>query len=70
MERYGQVRVEEVRLYERRSRRGYGIAEGCGAGYYERSRSGGNGLRGLACTVREDGRMKVETKRLGRYARY
>ncbi|HZF42773.1 MAG TPA: hypothetical protein VEZ48_05135 [Sphingomonadaceae bacterium] len=66
VERYGRMRVEDVQPYKRRSQRVYGIAEGYRAGYYERSRSA---ARSFTCTVRDDGRVKVKTKKL-RYARY
>lgn len=70
VERYGRMRVDEVRPYKSRSQRVYGIAEGYNAGYYDRSRDRRSGLRSFTCTVREDGRAKVKTKRLKRYARY
>ena len=67
VERYGPMRVDAVRPYKRRSFRVYGITEGYGAGYYDRYRSRGYAPRSFTCTVREDGRVKVKTKRLRRY---
>ena len=65
VERYGRMRVDEVRPYKRRSFRVYGIAEGYG-GYYDRYRSRQFGPRSFTCTVRDDGRVKVKTNRLRR----
>jgi hypothetical protein len=61
-ERYGRVRIDEVRPYERRSFRVYGTVEGG----YDRSYSSRDrhSLRSFTCTVRDDGRVKFKTKRL------
>ncbi len=70
--RYGRMRVDDVRRYSRSSWRVYGTVNdggGLGGGYG----SGGYGLRrgyghrAFTCTVREDGRVKLKTKRLRRY---
>ncbi len=66
VERYGRMRVDEVRPYKRRSFRVYGIAEGFGGGYYDRYRSRQYAPRSFTCTVRDDGRVKVKTRRLRR----
>ncbi len=65
VERYGRMRVDDVRPYKRRSFRVYGITEGY-RGYYDRY-SSRYGPRSFTCTVREDGRVKVKTKKLRRY---
>ena len=59
-ERYGRVRVNDVRRYSRRSWRVYGTVDGARYG-------GGYGPRAFTCTVREDGRVKFKTNRLRRY---
>jgi hypothetical protein len=69
-ERYGQVRVDDVRPYKRRSFRVYGTTSGYGRDYgrdYYGSRSRGYGPRAFTCTVQDDGRVKFKTKRLRRY---
>jgi len=66
VERYGRMRVDDVRPYKRRSFRVYGITEGYG-GYYDRYRSSRYGPRSFTCTVSDSGRVKVKTKRLRRY---
>jgi hypothetical protein len=66
VERYGRMRVDAVRPYKRGSFRVYGFTEGFGGGY-DRYRSRGYPPRSFTCTVREDGRVKVKTKRLRRY---
>jgi hypothetical protein len=53
VERYGRMRVRDVRRYGRRSLRVYGTIEGRGR-YYARS---------FTCTVRDDGRVKLKTRR-------
>lgn len=64
VERYGRMRVDDVRRYRRDSFRVYGTVEGGGyGGYSSRSRYA---LRSFTCTVRYDGRVKVKTKRLRR----
>jgi hypothetical protein len=65
VERYGRMRVDEVRPYKQRSFRVYGLAEGYGGSYYDRGRSS-RYPRSFTCTVREDGRVKLKTKRLRR----
>jgi hypothetical protein len=67
VERYGRMRVDDVRPHKRRSFRVYGITEGFSGGYYGRYRGRDYGPRSFTCTVREDGRVKVKTKRLRRY---
>jgi hypothetical protein len=72
VERYGRMRVDEVRPYKRRGFRVYGITEGYDWGYrdrydrYDRYDSR-YGPRSFTCTVRDDRRVKVKTKRLRRY---
>lgn len=67
VERYGRMRVDDVRPSGRRSIRVYGITEGYRGDYYDRYRSRRYGPRSFTCTVRDDGRVKVKTKRLRRY---
>jgi hypothetical protein len=65
--RYGRMRVDDVRRYGRSSWRVYGtVNDGGGIGYGYGLRRG-FGHRSFTCTVREDGRVKVKTKRLNRY---
>ncbi|HEX8364216.1 MAG TPA: hypothetical protein VD887_04910 [Allosphingosinicella sp.] len=59
VERYGRMRVEQVAPYGRRSLRVYGTTEGGTS--YDR----GAGQRAFACTVRDDGRVRLSTRRLG-----
>ena len=59
VERYGKMHVEDVTPYGRRSLRVYGRTEG--RSYSSR----GYGPRAFACTVRNDGRVKLSTRRLG-----
>jgi len=66
VERYGRMRVDQVRPYKRRSFRVYGTTEGYRDDYYS-SRSRGYGPRSFTCTVQDDGRVKLKTKRLRRY---
>ena len=63
VERYGRMRVDEVRPYKRRSWRVYGTT-GTGYGYdrYPSSRYGAP--RAFTCTVRDDGRVKLKMQRL------
>ncbi len=63
-ERYGRVRVDRVDRYSRRSWRVYGSIASPGYGSAWR---GGYALRSFACTVRDDGRVKLKTRRLRRY---
>lgn len=67
VERYGRMRVDDVRPYSRSKFRVYGVTEGYRSGYGERYRSGDLGPRSFKCTVDRDGRVKVKTKRLRRY---
>lgn len=81
VERYGAMRVQRVDPYGRRSLRVYGVAGGSGGygAYPARSGYGGPGFEGysgygrsayprsFACTVRDDGRVKVKTTRLRRW---
>jgi hypothetical protein len=71
VERYGEMRVDQVQPYKRRGFRVYGFTSGYGSAYqYDYRGSGQAGRdrpRSFTCTVREDGRAKVRTKRLRRY---
>lgn len=67
VERYGRMRVDDVRPYKRRSFRVFGLTEAYGVGYYDSYRSRQYAPRSFTCTVRDDGRVKVKTKRLRRY---
>jgi hypothetical protein len=63
-ERYGHMRIDDVRRHGRRSWRVYGTVSAGGRGegwrrYYA--------PRTFTCTVRDDGRVKFKTSRLGRY---
>ena len=63
-ERYGRIRVDDVRRHGRRSWRVYGTLSAGGRGegwrrYYA--------PRAFTCTVRDDGRVKFRSSRLGRY---
>jgi hypothetical protein len=60
VERYGKIHVDAVEPYGRRSLRVYGRTEGR-SDYY---RGRGYGPRAFACTVRDDGRVKLSTRRL------
>ena len=66
VERYGRMRIEDVRPYKRRSFRVYGITEGYRGSSYDRYRSN-VGARSFRCTVSDSGRVKVKTKRLRAY---
>ncbi|QGN54173.1 hypothetical protein GKE62_06060 [Novosphingobium sp. Gsoil 351] len=67
VERYGRMRVDDVRPYSRSSFRVYGVTEGYRSVYGDRYRSDDFGPRSFKCTVDRDGRVKVKTKRLRRY---
>jgi hypothetical protein len=71
VERYGQMRVDQVQPYRRRGFRVYGATGGYGSGYqydYPAYRDGyRNRPRSFTCTVRDDGRAKLKTRRLRRY---
>ena len=58
VERYGRMQVEDVAPYGRRSLRVYGRTEA--RSYASRD----SGPRAFACTVRDDGRVKLSTRRL------
>ncbi len=62
VERYGYMRVEDVRPYGRRSFRVYGTTDPRGA-YYDRY-SSRYSPRTFTCTVRDDGRVKLKTRRI------
>ncbi|HYG47202.1 MAG TPA: hypothetical protein VD846_04585 [Allosphingosinicella sp.] len=64
--RYGQMRVDDVRRHGRYSRRVYGTVGGGGLADSNGWRRG-YAPRAFTCTVREDGRVKLKTKRLRRY---
>src|SRR5215213_9372842 len=55
VERYGRMRVDQVRRYGRRSWRVYGTVDGGGYG------RGYGYPRAFACTVRDDGRVRLKT---------
>ena len=67
VERYGRMRVDDVRPHKKRSIRVYGVTEGYGRNYDDRYRSGSYGPRSFKCTVNTDRRVKVKTKRLRGY---
>lgn len=58
VERYGRMQVEDVAPYGRRSLRVYGRTDGRSWSSRE------SGPRAFACTVRDDGRVKLSTRRL------
>ena len=64
VERYGRMRVDSVDRHSRRSWRVYGTVDSAGYGSAWRR---GYAPRAFTCTVRDDGRVKVKTKRLRRY---
>jgi hypothetical protein len=66
VERYGRMRVDDVRRNGRRSWRVYGTVGGGGIGDM---RGGWRGYspRAFTCTVRDDGRVRLKTSRLRRY---
>ena len=66
VERYGRMRVDDVRRYSRSSWRVYGPVGGAALGDANGWRRG-YAPRAFTCTVREDGRVKLKTKRLRRY---
>jgi len=69
LDRYGAIRVDRVDSYGNRSLRVYGVTGYGGAGYgggYGYTRSAYD-ARSFACTVRDDGRVKLKTSRLRRY---
>jgi hypothetical protein len=64
--RYGRMRVDDVRRYKRDSWRVYGTVGGAAIGDSNGWRRG-YAPRAFTCTVREDGRVKLKTKKLRRY---
>ncbi|MEA3009949.1 MAG: hypothetical protein QOJ91_1641 [Sphingomonadales bacterium] len=66
VERYGRMRVDDVRRYRRDSWRVYGTVGGAALGNSEGWHRG-YAPRAFTCTVREDGRVKLKTSRLRRY---
>lgn len=66
VERYGRMRIDDVRRYGRSSWRVYGTVAGAALGDSNGWRRG-YVPRAFTCTVREDGRVKLKTKRLRRY---
>ena len=66
VERYGRMRVDDVRRHSRSSWRVYGTVAGAAIGDSNGWRRG-YAPRAFTCTVREDGRVKLKTKRLRRY---
>lgn len=66
VERYGRMRVDDVRRYSRGSWRVYGTVGGAAIGDSNGWRRG-YVPRAFTCTVREDGRVKLKTKKLRRY---
>jgi len=67
VERYGRMRVDDVRPHKRRSFRVYGITEGYRGAYYDRRASRSYGPRSFICTVSDNGRINVKTKKIRRY---
>ncbi len=61
--RYGRLRVDEVHPHKRHSWRVYGTAERRDP-YYDAYRSRGSYGYSIRCTVRDDGRVKLKTRRL------
>lgn len=66
VERYGRMRIDDVRRHSRSSWRVYGTVGGAAIGDSNGWRRG-YVPRAFTCTVREDGRVKLKTKRLRRY---
>ena len=67
VERYGRMRIDDVRPYKRNSFRVYGITEGYRSAYGDSYRYRNFGPRSFTCTVNDRGRIKVKTKRLRGY---
>lgn len=59
VERYGRMRVDGVDRHGRRSWRVYGLVEAGGYGSYSRR---GYARRPFACTVRDDGRVRLKLR--------
>lgn len=66
VERYGRMRVDDVRRHGRSSWRVYGTVGGAAIGDANGWRRG-YVPRAFTCTVREDGRVKLKTAKLRRY---
>ncbi len=66
VERYGVMRVDDVRRHSRSRWRVYGTVGGAAIGDSNGWRRG-YAPRAFTCTVREDGRVKLKTKKLRRY---
>ncbi len=66
VERYGRMRIDDVRRHGRRSWRVYGTVGGAALGDSNGWRRG-YAPRAFTCTVREDGKVKLKTSRLRRY---
>jgi hypothetical protein len=64
VERYGRMSVDGV---ERRGRRGWRVYGTVGSAGYGSAWRGGYAPRAFTCTVRDDGRVKLRTKRIRRY---
>jgi len=62
VERYGAMRVDRVVPYGDRSLRVYGTAGA--SGRFDRYARSSYGARSFTCTVRDDGRVKLKTRRL------
>jgi hypothetical protein len=66
VERYGRMRVDDVRRHSRGRWRVYGTVGGAAIGDSNGWRRG-YAPRAFTCTVRDDGRVKLKTSRLRRY---
>ncbi len=66
VERYGRMRIDDIRRHSRRSWRVYGTVGGAALGDSNGWRRG-YAPRAFTCTVREDGRVKLKTSKLRRY---
>ncbi|HEX8574385.1 MAG TPA: hypothetical protein VF759_16720 [Allosphingosinicella sp.] len=65
VERYGRMRIDDVRRRGRSGWRVYGTTAGAGLADSNGWRRG-YGPRAFTCTVRDDGRVKLKTSRLRR----
>jgi hypothetical protein len=66
VERFGRMRVDDVRRHGRNGWRVYGTVGGAALGNSDGWRRG-YAPRAFTCTVRDDGRVKLKTSRLRRY---